>query len=137
VERGAQALAWTLRSDPATCQCTICHQMWKSRLKPGSVLIIDDDQDVSSLVPEVLRNEGFTVSELSNMDPATIWALLVGRAEPDVVLLDGARRMDYGHSWLDATWPHQRTRRIAAIMFAFRRQRLSSARAKAARKGHS
>ena len=55
----------------------------------GSVLIVDDDQRVSQIVAEILRDEGCLISELGDALAAVIQTE-VARLEPDVVLLDGA-----------------------------------------------
>ena len=83
---------------------------------PGSVLIVDDDRDVATLVAEVLTEEGFDVTELADTEPAAIHQE-VARLEPDVVLLDGGDTAGYGQSWTDAAWLHERARPIAVIMF--------------------
>jgi DNA-binding NtrC family response regulator len=82
----------------------------------GSVLIVDDDRDISSLVAEVLTDEGFAVVELADLQSDAIQHE-VTRVEPDVVLLDGWDATGYGQSWLDAAWLHARARPIAVIMF--------------------
>lgn len=82
----------------------------------GSVLIVDDDRDVSALVTDVLREAGFRVSELADMSPEAIRAE-AARIEPDVVLLDGADKLGYGESWAGAAWLHERDRPIAVVMF--------------------
>src|ERR1700737_2614065 len=82
----------------------------------GSVLIVDDDQDISKIVAEVLTEEGFLISELRDAHPVAIQAE-VARLEPDVVLLDGGDGRDYGYSWLNAAWMRERSRPIAVIMF--------------------
>jgi DNA-binding NtrC family response regulator len=63
---------------------------------PGTVLIVDNDGDVSDLVADVLRDEGFAVSSLALSE------LGVARIEPDAVLLDGS------DSWGSAAWLHAR-----------------------------
>jgi CheY-like chemotaxis protein len=83
---------------------------------PGTVIIVDDDRDVASLVAEVLRDEGFDVVELSHMPPPAMYQAVV-RFEPDVVLLDGGDAAGYGQSWTDAAWLRERPRPIAVIMF--------------------
>jgi DNA-binding response OmpR family regulator len=50
----------------------------------GSVLIVEDDQDISQIVGEVLSDEGFVISKLADAHPIVIRAE-VGRLEPDVV----------------------------------------------------
>jgi DNA-binding NtrC family response regulator len=93
----------------------------------GSVLIVDDDRDVSSLVSEVLAEEGFAVSELADPQPAT-FQQEVARLEPDVVLLDGWDATGYGQSWIDAAWLHARARSIAVIKFTSHTADLQEAR---------
>jgi DNA-binding response OmpR family regulator len=92
----------------------------------GSVLIVDDDQDISKIVAEVLSEEGFVISELRDARPATIQAE-IARLEPDVVLLDGGDGRDYGYSWLNAAWMRERTRPIPVIMFTARARELAEA----------
>jgi DNA-binding response OmpR family regulator len=82
----------------------------------GSVLIVDDDLDISTIVAEVLTAEGFVVSELADAHPGRIQAE-VARLEPDLVLLDGGEGSGYGYSWLNAAWMHERSRPIPVIMF--------------------
>ena len=67
----------------------------------GSVLIVDDDKDVSMLVGGILTDAGFAVSELTNLSLQAIHSE-VTRIEPDVILLDGANKVEYGQSWADA-----------------------------------
>jgi DNA-binding NtrC family response regulator len=81
----------------------------------GRVLIVDDDRDISTMVAEVLSDEGFVISELRNAQLTAIQAE-IARVEPDVVLLDGDGR-DYGYSWVNAAWMRQRNRPIPVIMF--------------------
>src|ERR1700730_18322426 len=82
----------------------------------GSVLIVDDDRDISGIVAEVLSAEGFAVSELGDAHPTLIQAE-VSRLEADVVLLDGGEGIGYGHSWVNAAWMRERTPPIPVIMF--------------------
>jgi DNA-binding response OmpR family regulator len=92
----------------------------------GSVLIVDDDRDISKIVAEVLSEEGFFISELRDAQPAAIQAE-VARLEPDVVLLDGGDGTDYGYSWLNATWMHERSRPIPVVMFTAHTRELAEA----------
>ena len=92
----------------------------------GSVLIVDDDQDISKIVAEVLSAEGYVISELRDAHPAAIQAA-VARLEPDVVLLDGGDGRDYGESWLNAVWMRERTRPIPVIMFTAHARELAEA----------
>jgi DNA-binding NtrC family response regulator len=92
----------------------------------GTVLIVDDDEDVSGLVAEVLREEGFAVTGLVDAQ-ATAICDEVARLEPDVVLLDGWDKAGYGQSWTNAAWLHERGRPIAVIMFTAHAQELAEA----------
>jgi DNA-binding response OmpR family regulator len=92
----------------------------------GSVLIVDDDQAISKIVAEVLREEGFVISELGDAKPAVIQAE-VARLEPDVVLLDGGDGAGYGYSWIHAAWLGERSRPIAVIMFTAHTKELAEA----------
>src|SRR3982074_2737255 len=82
----------------------------------GSVLIVDDDLDVSRIVAEVLVEERFAISELGRTDPALIHAE-IARLEPDVVLLDGSGGVSYGFSWVNAAWIREGRRPIPLIIF--------------------
>src|ERR1700730_15190502 len=82
----------------------------------GSVLIVDDDQDISKIVAEVLSEEGFQISVLCDSRPAVMYAE-IARLEPDVVLLDGGDGGGYGDSWVNAAWMRERSRPIPVIMF--------------------
>jgi two-component system, NtrC family, nitrogen regulation response regulator NtrX len=91
-----------------------------------SVLIVDDDEDVSALVAEVLREEGFAVTAVSDARPASIWKM-VDRVEPDVVLLDGGDAAGYGESWDSAARLSERSRPLAVIMFTAHARDLAEA----------
>jgi DNA-binding NtrC family response regulator len=92
----------------------------------GSVLIVDDDEDLSGLMVDALREEGFAVTALLDARPAAIQDA-VGRLEPDVVLLDGWNAAGYGESWDNAAWLHERRRPIAVIMFTAHARELAEA----------
>jgi len=92
----------------------------------GSVLIVDDDQDVSKIVAEVLSEEGFQISVLRDSQPAVIHAE-IARLEPDVVLLDGGDGGGYGDSWVNAAWMRERSRPIPVIMFTAHTRELAEA----------
>lgn len=93
----------------------------------GSVLIVDNDEGILSLVTEVLRDEGFAVTALVDARLSTLSAAL-SRVEPDVVLLDGGDAAGYGQSWEIAAWLHERSRPIPAIMFTGHADELTEAR---------
>jgi len=92
----------------------------------GSVLIVDDNQDISQIVGEVLSDEGFVISKLADAHPAVIQAE-VDRLEPDVVLLDGGDTTGYGSSWMNAAWMRGRSRPIPVIMFTAHTSELAEA----------
>jgi CheY-like chemotaxis protein len=102
----------------------------------GSVLSVDDDQEISKIVAEVLSEEGFVISELRDARPATIQAE-VARLEPDVVLLDGGDGRDYGYSWLNAAWMRERTRPIPVITFTAHAMELAEAQLGASERSKS
>src|SRR5688572_23016684 len=83
---------------------------------PRKVLIIDDDLVVSTLVRDVLADEGYAVSVLNAFDEATL-RTAVNKLEPDCVLLDSERSGVYGASWSAAAWAHRRDRPIPIVMF--------------------
>jgi DNA-binding NtrC family response regulator len=82
----------------------------------GSVLVVDNDHDVCTLVADILRDEGFVVRELVHPIPAMI-RQSVRRFQPDVILLDSDEPGGYGQAWNLAVWLHKRHQRISVIMF--------------------
>jgi DNA-binding response OmpR family regulator len=76
----------------------------------GSVLVVENDQEVTAVVIETLTDEGLVVSTLSDVQLAAIQTA-VARLEPNVVLLDGASSTEYGQSWCTAAWLNERDRR--------------------------
>jgi CheY-like chemotaxis protein len=102
----------------------------------GSVLIVDDDQDISQIVAEVLGEEGFQISVLRDSEPAVIHAE-IARLEPDVVLLDGGDGREYGYSWLSAAWMRERPRPIPVIMFTAHAMELAEAQLGASERSKS
>ena len=83
----------------------------------GTVLIIDDDRDITDLVHAILTDEGFAVSVLHDQDVDAIRST-VNLLEPDCVLLDGQGPLEYGQAWDDATWMSGRDRPVPLIMFS-------------------
>ena len=83
---------------------------------PGSVLVVEDDRDIGTLVKQVLAEEGFAVSLVEDGDPGSIRAA-VAHLEPDCVLLDGEGPRGYGAAWADAAWISARDRGVSVIMF--------------------
>jgi len=82
----------------------------------ASVLIVDDDDNVSALIADVLSEAGFTVSRSGDITTEAIMSG-VDSLEPDVVLLDGSDKLGYSESWAKAAWLHERARPIPVIMF--------------------
>jgi CheY-like chemotaxis protein len=85
--------------------------------RTGVVLVVDDDQDITEIVEAVLTDEGFTVSCLVDVRVEALREM-VGRLEPDCVLLDSSGRADYGSSWETAAYLTARGRRVPVIMFS-------------------
>ena len=82
-----------------------------------SVLIIDNDRDVSEIVRAVLQDEGYDVAVVSDLASNAI-AAAVGVHEPDAVLLDGnSDFLGFGQSWAQAAELSRRQRRVPVIMF--------------------
>ena len=82
----------------------------------GRVLIVDDDEDIRTLVEEVLSEEGYAVTILKD---ARIEAIqeTVSRVQPDCVLLDGGVGGGYGSSWESAELLAARLPAVPVIMF--------------------
>ena len=101
----------------------------------GSVLIVDDDEDISSLVAEVLREEGFAVTTLADSRPDVL-SVELARVSPDLVLLDGGDGAGYGKSWEIAAWLHERRRPIPVIMFTAHARELAEAELSETERSH-
>ncbi len=83
----------------------------------ASVLCVDDDRDVAEVVQAILNDAGYAVSCLYELaDDALL--RMVGRLEPDVILLDSASAMDYGDSWELAAAITHRRRPVPVVMFS-------------------
>jgi CheY-like chemotaxis protein len=93
----------------------------------GSVLVVDDDESISNVVAEVLRDEGVAVTTLVDGRLSALSAA-IARVEPDLVLLDGGDAAGYGRSWEAAAWLHERSRPVPAIMFTGHSDDLAEAR---------
>ena len=80
-------------------------------------LIVEDDPAIAALVKQLLEGAGWAVLVVSPMSPELLHTA-VDRLEPACVLLDGAGRGEYGQSWLDAAWLHERARPVPVLMFS-------------------
>ena len=79
------------------------------------VLVVDDDADVGDFIAAVLLDEGYRVETISDVSPESFRTAL-GQIEPDLILLDGAGRHEYGDGWVQAARVHDRLRPIPIIM---------------------
>ena len=83
-----------------------------------TVLVVDNDRDITEVARAVLTDEGYKVEALAELTADAISAA-VGRIEPDVVLLDGESQNDgYGTSWAAAAALATRHRAIPVVMFS-------------------
>lgn len=80
-----------------------------------SVLVVDDDEDIGEVIAAVLSDEGYTATTLSDVSIESFRSA-IGQLEPDLILLDGAGRDEYGEGWLEAALVHLRHRPIPVIM---------------------
>lgn len=80
-----------------------------------SVLVVDDDEDVGEVIAAILGDEGYTVSTLADVS-ADSFRTALGQLEPDLILLDGAGRSEYGEGWLQAARVHLRHRPVPIVM---------------------
>lgn len=80
-----------------------------------SVLVVDDDEDVGEVIAAILGDEGYAVHVLSDVSDES-FRTAIGQLEPDLILLDGAGRSEYGEGWLEAARVHLRNRPIPVVM---------------------
>jgi CheY-like chemotaxis protein len=85
-----------------------------------TVLCIDDDRDLVELVEAVLADEGYAVSSLYSVDDDEL-ARVLGRLEPDVILLDSGSHVDYAPGWALAAEIRRRGRPVPVVMFSAHR----------------
>ena len=79
------------------------------------MLVVDDDEDVGEVIAAILTDEGYTVHTLTDVSDES-FRTAIGQLEPDLILLDGAGRGEYGEGWLEAARVHVRPRPIPVIM---------------------
>ena len=82
----------------------------------NTVLVIDDDEDITTLVHEILSDEGYAVTVLQHERVESIQEA-VDRLEPNCILLDGGTGAGYGESWETAALMASRSPAIPVIMF--------------------
>jgi CheY-like chemotaxis protein len=80
------------------------------------VLIIDDDEDIATLVDEMLSDEGYAVTILRDARSEAIQDA-VAQLQPDCMLLDGGVGRGYGGSWASAALMAGRIPAVPVIMF--------------------
>jgi DNA-binding response OmpR family regulator len=83
----------------------------------GTVLIVEDDSSIAHIILELLLDEGYAASLLSDMS-SDAFRSAVGRLEPDCILLDSyASHGDLDTSWIDSEWAHGRARPVPVVLF--------------------
>ena len=83
---------------------------------PGTVLVVDDDDDLGDVLRAIFTDAGYAAAVLPNARPAAVRAA-VDHLEPACVLLDGEGSGEYGASWEVAAWMRARGRPVPAVMF--------------------
>src|SRR5687767_6918277 len=92
----------------------------------GTVLVVDDDKDITGVIEELLRDEGYAVTILRDRSLESVQAT-VKRLRPDCVLLDGEIPGLFGASWDDAAWMTAQALAVPVIMFSADRAATSEA----------
>lgn len=88
----------------------------------GTVLIVEDDSSIASIILDLLLDEGYAASLLS-VPSSEAFRTEVGRLEPDCILLDSySGRGDLDTSWLDSAWAHARSRPVPVVLFTANKQ---------------
>ena len=80
-----------------------------------TVLVVQDDAPLADLLHALLTSEGYQVAVLHRPSEDAL-KVAVGRLEPDCLLLDGQGGGNFGRSWLDAAWAHERRRPVPVVM---------------------
>lgn len=80
-----------------------------------SILVIDDDEDIGEVISVILGQEGYNVRALAETSLDAV-RTAIAQLEPDLILMDGAGRSEYGEGWIEAAWVRKRRRRIPVIM---------------------
>lgn len=93
-----------------------------------SILVVDDDEDVGDVVAAILSDDGYSVTTISDLSGES-FRIALGKLEPDLILLDGAGRHEYGEGWLQAAQVHLRDRPVPVIMLTAHAQDAREARA--------
>jgi CheY-like chemotaxis protein len=92
------------------------------------VLIAEDDPFIADVVRTLLEEEGYSASVLQDTASESLRAT-VDLLEPGCVLLDGHDGAEYGQSWANAVWLHNRPRPIPTVMFTADVDAMQEARA--------
>lgn len=92
------------------------------------ILVIDDDNDVASIVDEFLSEEGYAVTIMRHGDLDSVHSA-IEQQRPDCVLLDGyAIGRSDGAAWEEAAWMASRRSEIPVVMFSASRKATDEAR---------
>jgi CheY-like chemotaxis protein len=102
----------------------------------GKVLVVDDDNDIATMVQLVLADEGFGVTILADHTSEAIRAA-VESVEPDCILLDGEGNAGYGQSWLEAARLTGRPHPVPLIMFTASTEAIAEAQANESERSHA
>jgi CheY-like chemotaxis protein len=106
-----------------------------SGAKGPSILVVDDDEDVGDVVAAILSDEGYSVTTISDLS-GEAFRMALGKLEPDLILLDGAGRHEYGEGWLQAARVHLRNRPVPVIMLTAHAQDAREAREGGSTRAH-
>jgi CheY-like chemotaxis protein len=93
----------------------------------GTVLIVDDNADISEIVGDVLTEEGYAIEILRDRNLESVKAA-VERLRPDCVLLDGEIPGSFGASWDEAAWLTALPAPVPVIMFTGEQRATDKAR---------
>jgi CheY-like chemotaxis protein len=82
----------------------------------GQILLVDEDLAIADMVAELLGQEGYAVTTLSDTGQEAVLEA-IENAPPDCVILDSADTGGYGASWETAALLTSRPHPIPVIMF--------------------
>ena len=84
------------------------------------VLIVEDNVELAELLQTLLREAGYQVATLANVEAAAT-RRAVAQFAPNCVLLDSSGHAEYGESWTIATWLRHRARPVPTVMLTDRK----------------